>query len=145
MKNIIFLIIAVISITLIGCGSSKQSTKDEGPKYTTTPSGLKYFDITVGSGIVAKSGSQIRCHYIGTLEDGKEFDNSYKRNEPFPFTLGTGQVIKGWDEGVVGMKVGGKRKLIIPSELAYGARGAGSGKIPPNATLIFEIELLGAK
>jgi FKBP-type peptidyl-prolyl cis-trans isomerase len=145
MRTMIFLLFAIICITLVGCGTSKQAAKDEGPKYTITPSGLKYLDITVGNGIVAKSGSQVTCHYTGMLEDGTVFDRSMDRNEPFKFNLGAGQVIKGWDEGLVGMKVGGKRKLVIPSELGYGARGAAAGKIPPNATLIFEIELLGVK
>jgi peptidylprolyl isomerase len=145
MKTLTFLLCAIITITLIGCGSSKKAVKDEGPKYTTTPSGLKYLDLTIGSGAEAKSGTQVTCHYTGTLEDGTVFDSSVKRNDPFKFNLGAGQVIKGWDEGLVGMKVGGKRKLVIPSELGYGARGAAQGKIPPNATLIFEIELLGVK
>ena len=103
--------------------------------------GLQIEDIKVGDGAEAKAGQTVTVHYRGTLEDGTKFDASYDRGEQFPFLLGGGQVIKGWDQGVAGMKVGGKRKLTIPSELGYGARGAG-GVIPPNATLIFEVELL---
>lgn len=99
-------------------------------------------DITVGEGDEATTGQSITVHYTGTLEDGTKFDSSKDRNDPFVFTLGVGQVIKGWDEGFAGMKVGGSRKLTIPPEMGYGARGAG-GVIPPNATLIFDVELLG--
>ncbi|MBI2640711.1 MAG: FKBP-type peptidyl-prolyl cis-trans isomerase [Candidatus Sungbacteria bacterium] len=108
-----------------------------------TSSGLLIEDIKVGSGAEAKPGNIISAHYTGTLVDGTKFDSSVDRGEPLSFTLGVGQVIKGWDEGIVGMKVGGKRKLIIPPELAYGARAIGS--IPPNSTLIFEVELMGVK
>jgi len=110
-------------------------------KERTTPSGLKITDITVGTGAEAKSGDKVWVNYRGTLTNGKEFDSSYSRNEPFNFPLGAGRVIRGWDEGVSGMKVGGKRKLVIPPDLAYGERGAG-GVIPPNATLIFDVELV---
>ena len=112
----------------------------------TTPSGLQYEDTTVGDGALAADGQQVSVHYTGWLfENGKagqKFDSSKDRGRPFSFGLGGGQVIKGWDEGVQGMKVGGVRRLIIPSALGYGARGAG-GAIPPNATLLFEVELLG--
>lgn len=102
---------------------------------------LKIEDIKVGTGAEAVSGKKITVNYSGTLTDGTKFDSSYDRGEPFSFNLGAGEVIQGWDKGFTGMKIGGKRKLTIPSELGYGANGAG-GVIPPNATLIFEVELL---
>lgn len=113
-------------------------------KPQVTASGLRITDLEVGTGAEASSGQTVVVHYRGTLEDGSQFDASYDRGTPFSFPLGAGRVIKGWDEGVQGMKVGGKRKLVIPPELGYGARGAG-GVIPPNATLIFEVELLEVK
>lgn len=106
-----------------------------------TDSGLKIEDITEGNGPIAESGQTVSVHYTGWLENGSKFDSSKDRNQAFQFRLGGGMVIKGWDEGVQGMKAGGTRKLTIPAELGYGARGAG-GVIPPNATLIFEVELL---
>ena len=114
--------------------------------FTTIASGLQYEDTVVGSGAEAKPGRNVTVHYTGWLyrdgERGDKFDSSKDRDEPFIFPLGAGMVIKGWDEGVQGMKVGGTRVLVIPSTLGYGARGAG-GVIPPNATLLFEVELLG--
>jgi FKBP-type peptidyl-prolyl cis-trans isomerase FkpA len=107
-----------------------------------TDSGLKYEDLVDGDGDVAAVGQQVSVHYTGWLTDGTKFDSSVDRNEPFRFALGRGMVIRGWDEGVTGMKVGGKRKLTIPPQLGYGAQGAG-GVIPPNAVLVFEVELLG--
>jgi FKBP-type peptidyl-prolyl cis-trans isomerase len=115
----------------------------------TTPSGLQIDDIILGSGAAAQAGRQVTVHYTGWLHDptapnqrGRKFDSSKDRNDPFKFGLGEGMVIAGWDEGVQGMQVGGKRVLVIPPQLGYGARGAG-GVIPPNATLVFEVELLG--
>ncbi|MCD6733892.1 MAG: FKBP-type peptidyl-prolyl cis-trans isomerase [Burkholderiaceae bacterium] len=114
--------------------------------YQTTASGLQYDDVTPGSGEEARAGRHVRVHYTGWLYDngqaGRKFDSSKDRGEPFTFPLGAGQVIRGWDEGVAGMRVGGTRRLVIPPQLGYGARGAG-GVIPPNATLLFEVELLG--
>ena len=109
---------------------------------TTTASGLQYWHIVVGTGETAKPGVNVQVHYSGFLTNGQKFDSSRDRGEPFVFPLGAGQVIKGWDEGVAGMKVGGQRQLRIPPELGYGAAGA-PGAIPPNATLIFDVELLG--
>jgi FKBP-type peptidyl-prolyl cis-trans isomerase len=106
------------------------------------PDGLRYTDTVVGRGPVAKSGEMVRVHYVGTFPNGQKFDSSRDRNEPFAFPLGAGKVIRGWDEGVAGMRVGGHRKLVVPPQLGYGAAGAG-GVIPPNATLDFDIELLG--
>jgi FKBP-type peptidyl-prolyl cis-trans isomerase len=110
----------------------------------STSSGLQYIDMVVGTGAEAQSGQQVTVHYTGWLANGKKFDSSRDRNNPFTFALGRGQVIKGWDLGVAGMRVGGQRQLIIPSHIGYGARGAGSD-IPPNATLIFDVELLSVR
>ncbi|MBM3342408.1 MAG: FKBP-type peptidyl-prolyl cis-trans isomerase [Betaproteobacteria bacterium] len=107
----------------------------------TTASGLIFEDLTVGSGAEASAGQQVTVHYTGWLTNGQKFDSSKDRGEPFVFPLGGQRVIRGWDEGVQGMKIGGTRKLTIPPDLGYGARGAG-GVIPPNATLVFEVELL---
>jgi FKBP-type peptidyl-prolyl cis-trans isomerase FkpA len=113
---------------------------------TTTPSGLQYEDTVQGTGAIAKAGQHVKVHYTGWLYNdgvqGAKFDSSKDRGQPFEFSLGAGQVIRGWDEGVQGMSVGGTRRLIIPAELGYGARGAG-GVIPPNATLLFEVDFLG--
>jgi peptidylprolyl isomerase len=109
-----------------------------------TASGLQYIDDQVGSGASPKKGGKVSVHYTGTLPDGKKFDSSHDRGKPFSFSIGVGQVIKGWDEGVMSMKVGGRRRLIIPPDLGYGARGAG-GVIPPMATLHFDVELLAVE
>lgn len=110
------------------------------PRERVTESGLRITDLEEGKGAEARSGQTVSVHYRGTLENGREFDSSYGRG-PFRFPLGAGRVIRGWDEGVAGMRVGGKRRLVVPPDLAYGSRGAG-GVIPPDATLIFEVELL---
>jgi FKBP-type peptidyl-prolyl cis-trans isomerase len=133
-----------------GAGDKKTESKPAGfspslgvdtAAMTKTPSGLRYQDVEKGQGAVATAGRNVSVHYSGWLPNGEKFDSSRDRNQPFGFTLGAGQVIAGWDEGVAGMKVGGKRNLTIPPELGYGSRGAG-GVIPPNATLLFEVELL---
>lgn len=111
---------------------------------TETRSGLEYRDEVIGDGPEAKPGQRVRVHYTGTLRDGRKFDSSRDRGEPFAFHLGAGEVIRGWDEGVAGMKVGGRRTLVIPPELGYGARAVGGGLIPANSTLVFDVELLDA-
>jgi FKBP-type peptidyl-prolyl cis-trans isomerase len=130
----------LVLIPTLGLGGPMAENTQE----VSTPSGLKYVDQIVGTGDVAVAGKTASVHYTGWLENGKKFDSSVDRGQPFSFPLGAGRVIKGWDEGVQGMKVGGKRKLTIPSDLGYGSRGAG-GVIPPNATLIFDVELLGLR
>jgi peptidylprolyl isomerase len=128
--------------TLIASNTMTEETA--GGEVITTPSGLKYIEIEEGTGATPNRGQTVTVHYTGTLENGKKFDSSRDRKRPFDFTIGVGQVIKGWDEGVGSMKVGGRRQLIIPPDLGYGPRGAG-GVIPPNATLIFDVELLSIK
>ena len=130
------LLALLISSLVVGCSPAS--------KEVTLPDGLKYTDDQVGTGTEATVGKTAVVHYTGWLMDGRKFDSSRDRGQPFSFPLGRGQVIKGWDEGVAGMRVGGKRTLIVPPELGYGARGAG-GVIPPNATLKFEVELLDVK
>jgi FKBP-type peptidyl-prolyl cis-trans isomerase FkpA len=139
---------ATYSLILAGVILSNACAKKEEPALAVAqqpPAGatdLKMEDSQVGAGAVAEAGKQVTVHYTGWLTNGTKFDSSKDRGQPFTFQLGAGQVIKGWDQGVAGMKVGGVRKLTIPSNLAYGANGAG-GVIPPNATLVFEVELLG--
>ncbi len=140
----IFMVCSVLGVAS-GCGKTGSGggtgpTKVSGAP-TTTASGLQYWDIVVGNGATAAAGNLVSVHYTGWLTNGQKFDSSVDRGQPFSFPLGAGQVIKGWDEGVAGMKVGGKRQLRIPPELGYGAGGAG-GVIPGNATLIFDVELL---
>lgn len=128
----------------IGKGTAPAGGDAASAGPVETKSGLQYEILKPGTGADAKAGQKVSVHYTGWLTNGKKFDSSLDRGTPFEFLLGGGQVIRGWDEGVAGMKVGEKRKLTIPPELGYGARGAG-GVIPPNATLLFEVELLGAR
>ena len=152
-RNTRIIIIAVLVLVVVlgaffAIQKGRQKTGSEtisgGGNMTTTQSGLQYEDLVVGNGAEAIAGKQVSVHYTGTLQDGTVFDSSLKRNQPFSFTLGAGQVIPGWDEGVAGMKVGGKRKLVIPPNLAYGAQGS-PPVIPANATLTFVVELLDVK
>src|SRR6476661_488327 len=140
MKNVFaaFAVLGMLSTTPLQAATMSDS---KAPETKTTASGLKYEDIKQGTGDVATAGKTVSVHYTGWLTNGTKFDSSKDRGDPFEFPLGGGRVIKGWDEGVEGMKVGGTRKLTIPPELGYGSRGAG-GVIPPNATLVFEVELL---
>jgi FKBP-type peptidyl-prolyl cis-trans isomerase len=148
MKRLIGLPILVMAL----CGLSHPPSSRAGdptqdkkePKVITTKSGLKYIDEKEGTGAEAKKGDTVDVHYTGWLKDGKKFDSSKDRGRPLSFKLGEGRVIKGWEEGISGMKVGGKRKLIIPPDLAYGEKGF-PGAIPPNAELTFEVELVGIK
>jgi FKBP-type peptidyl-prolyl cis-trans isomerase FkpA len=132
------------NVTATPAPAKAVETKPAAPKEVTMSSGLKYEDLVVGSGDLAESGKSVSVHYTGWLTDGTKFDSSVDRGQPFTFRLGAGQVIRGWDEGVAGMRVGGKRKLTIPSELGYGDRGA-AGVIPPGATLVFDVELLAVR
>jgi FKBP-type peptidyl-prolyl cis-trans isomerase len=161
MKQLVLLAMLAVVTLLAAQTTSKTEKSAPAPKAAATPkpsgptkvtgqpqttaSGVEYWDIQVGTGKTAVAGKKLSMHYTGWLTDGKQFDSSRgHRGEPFQFTLGQGQVIKGWDEGVAGMKVGGKRQLKIPPSAGYGASGAGK-VIPPNATLIFDVELLEVK
>ena len=141
-------ICAVLAAFAFGVVVSAPARAEDAGATITMPSGLKIIDTKVGTGAVPQTGQNCKMHYTGWLyvngAKGKKFDSSVDRGTPFEFPLGVGAVIKGWDDGVATMRVGGKRTLIIPPELGYGARGAG-GVIPPNATLIFDVELLGVK
>lgn len=128
----------------IGRPTMAQGEQAGSNPEVTTESGLKYVDVVAGTGREAVSGNLVTVHYTGWLTNGTKFDSSVDRRDPFSFPIGSGKVIKGWDEGVAGMKIGGKRKLTIPPQLGYGSRGAG-GVIPPNATLVFDVELLEVK
>ena len=130
-----------VELVDILAGAPEAATEVDADAYTTTESGLKYYDLEVGEGASPEPGQLVSVHYTGWLEDGTKFDSSLDRGQPFNFPIGMGQVIPGWDEGVSTMKVGGQRQLVIPSELAYGEQGAGN-VIPPNAVLIFEVELM---
>jgi peptidylprolyl isomerase len=143
---------AAVTLALaVGTGAAFAATPAPDAPHTakvgqkmTTPSGLEYIDETIGTGAMPVAGQHVTVNYVGTLQDGTKFDSSFDHHEPFTFQIGKGEVIEGWDEGVMSMHVGGKRKLIIPPQLAYGAQGAG-GVIPPNATIHFEVELLSVK
>lgn len=136
------IIIAAVVLTglfyYFGRGGSKTGTE------VTTASGLKYIDQVEGSGPSPVTGKTVTVHYTGTLENGKKFDSSVDKGKPLSFVIGRGEVIKGWDEGLMTMKVGGKRKLIVPPQLGYGPQGNGP-KVPPNSTLFFDVEMLGIK
>ena len=149
-KQWLWVVVALLALLVAACGpetptgQSPSTTQETEGTTVKTASGLQYQELKAGDGPAAKAGDIVSVHYTGKLTDGKKFDSSLDRGEPFGFAIGAGQVIRGWDEGVMSMKVGGKRQLVIPAELGYGARGAG-GVIPANATLIFEVELLGVK
>ena len=137
--------LSLVGLTVFTFAEEKKMSSNEAAGLVvTTESGLQYLDLVVGTGRQAELGDTATVHYTGWLADGRKFDSSVDRKEPFSFRVGAGQVIKGWDEGVGTMKVGGKRKLTIPPQLGYGARGAGN-VIPPNATLTFDVELLGLR
>ena len=138
------IVIMVIALTIIFWPRTKEYLYDEEEMYMKASTGVMYKDIKIGKGDEALLGSTVVVHYNGYLTDGTKFDSSRDKGEPFEFTLGQGEVIEGWDNGVFGMKVGGKRQLVIPPELGYGEAGAG-GVIPPNATLVFVVELLDVK
>jgi FKBP-type peptidyl-prolyl cis-trans isomerase len=145
-------ILALAAAFAVAQSAAKKATapNTDAPTKVTgegvkTPSGLIYWDIRVGNGQTAKEGSHVRVHYTGWLTTGKKFDSSVDAGKPFDFTIGNGEVIKGWEEGVAGMRVGGKRQLRIPPSLGYGAEGTPGGPIPANATLIFDVQLLGVQ
>jgi FKBP-type peptidyl-prolyl cis-trans isomerase len=149
--GLLLLFVLVLTLVIVGCKGDKDvPTKATGPgptkvtgPGTTLADGLQYWDMKVGSGDIAAPGKMVSVHYTGWLTDGTKFDSSRDRGQPFSFILGTRQVIRGWDEGVAGMKVGGQRQLKIPPALGYGASGV--GPIPPNSVLVFDVELLDVK
>ena len=149
---VIAITLALTAVFVAAQSTAKKSTapNTKAPAKVTgdgvkTPSGLVYWDIRVGTGEVAKEGSRVRVHYTGWLTNGKKFDSSVDAGQPFDFRIGNGEVIKGWEEGVAGMRVGGKRQLQIPPALGYGTEGTPGGPIPPNANLIFDVQLLGVQ
>ena len=141
---VVIALILVAAMLIFFMVSGPGDSGGAGGDVVSTASGLKYIDLKIGEGRAAKEGDSVTVHYTGKFKDGKKFDSSLDRGKPFTFDLGAGMVIKGWDEGVAGMKPGGKRKLIIPFELAYGAQGK-PPTIPPAAELTFEVDLLGVK
>jgi peptidylprolyl isomerase len=151
-EKFMIILLLIVAVAIPACSQKETKLVQEDKKVPTvassaqikTPSGLAYEDLVGGSGASPAPGKQVVVHYTGWLENGTKFDSSLDKNEPFTFVIGAGQVIPGWDEGVMTMKIGGKRKLVIPPQLGYGAAGAG-GVIPPNATLIFEVMLLDVK
>ena len=146
----VILALAAVFVLAQSTASKSAAANTNAPTKVTgdgvkTPSGLIYWDIRVGNGEVAKEGSRVRVHYTGWLTSGKKFDSSVDAGQPFDFRIGNGEVIKGWEEGVAGMRVRGKRQLRIPPSLGYGAEGTPEGPIPPNSTLIFDVQLLGVQ
>jgi peptidylprolyl isomerase len=152
MKSIAIMTIVAMAALLASAQSAtpKKVASTTGPIKVSGPGvktddGLQYWDIRMGNGQTAKEGSHVRVHYTGWLSNGKKFDSSVDTGKPFDFTIGNGEVIRGWEEGVTGMRVGGKRQLLIPPSLGYGTEGTPDGPIPPNATLVFDIQLLGVE
>lgn len=155
MRSVSFALACLLSLAATGCGSDRVTAPDitmtqfapslgvNLSAMTRTTSGLYYLDQQVGTGAVARAGDSVTVHYTGWLANGTKFDSSRDRNEPIKFKLGAGDVIAGWDKGIAGIKIGGKRKLVIPPQLAYGA--AGRGIIPPNSVLVFDVELVGVR
>jgi peptidylprolyl isomerase len=146
-EKIMVLLLLIAAVSIPACSQKEAVSSDKAaeaqnlPGMVKTASGLSYVDLVKGTGSSPTPGKKVTVHYTGWLQDGTKFDSSVDHGQPFTFVIGEGQVIPGWDEGVMSMKVGGKRKLVIPPDLGYGATGAG-GVIPPNATLTFEVELL---
>ncbi len=140
MKTILLAILVIMTLGFISCSTPQTEVKEEVGVLQQLSSGLQYIDRVIGKGPMPEKGDVVQVHYTGTLADGTKFDSSLDRGQPFSFPLGEGKVIKGWDEGLSTMRVGGKRQLIIPPDLGYGTRK--SGPIPPNSTLYFEVELL---
>lgn len=144
LRIVAMVVVGVLAIAVVAYVITRQSVRSNNENLITTASGLQYVDLVEGTGSNPSRGQTLIVNYVGTLENGTEFDSSYKAGRPFEFAIGTGAVIPGWDEGLMSMKVGGKRKLIIPPALGYGARGS-PPKIPGNSTLVFEVELLEIK